>query len=246
MNKGVKSVNQNICYMLYWEPKKTTRADLDKARPLLFSISLLITMLFVIFAFEIKTYDEVEVKKELQRSNDFEEIIDVPPTEILPPPPSVQMPRIVEVPDAEEIKEEIKVEFDMEVTNETVTQEFTIVEQPIKVEEEEVDKIFLIVEQSAAPRDGMAGFYKFISENIHYPGQARRLNVEGKVFVEFVVDKDGTLNHFTIVKGIGAGCDEEAIRVVSLSPPWLPGKQRGKPVRQRMVLPIYFKLTNRG
>jgi|APTNR8051073442_1049403.scaffolds.fasta_scaffold00003_370 protein TonB len=246
MNKGVKSVNQNICYMLYWEPKKTTRADLDKARPLLFSISLLITMLFVIFAFEIKTYDEVVVKKELQRTNDFEEIIEVPPTEILPPPPSVQMPRIVEVPDAEEIKEEIKVEFDMEVTNETVTQEFTIVEQPVKVEEEEADKIFLIVEQNAAPRDGMSGFYKFVSDNIRYPGQARRMNVEGKVFVEFVVDKDGTLNQFTVVKGIGAGCDEEAIRVIQLSPPWSPGKQRGKPVRQRMILPIYFKLANRG
>lgn len=232
--------------MLYWEPKKTNRADLDKARPLLFSISLLITMLFVIFAFEIKTYDEIEVKKELQRTTDFEEIIDVPPTEILPPPPSVQMPRIVEVPDAEEIKEEIKVEFDVEVTNETATQEFTIAEQPVKIEEEEPDKIFLVVEQSAEPRGGMAAFYKFVSENIRYPGQARRMNVEGKVFVEFVVDKDGTLNQLTVVKGIGAGCDEEAVRVVSLSPPWSPGKQRGKPVRQRMVLPIFFKLSNRG
>lgn len=232
--------------MLYWEPKKTNRADLDKARPLLFSISLLITMLFVIFAFEIKTYDEVEVKKELQRSTDFEEIVEVPPTEILPPPPSVQMPRIVEVPDAEEIKEEIKVEFDVEVTNETAAQEFTIVEQPVKIEEEEPDKIFLVVEQSAEPRGGMAAFYKFVSDNIRYPAQARRMNIEGKVFIEFVIDKDGTLNQLKIVKGIGAGCDEEAIRVVSLSPPWSPGKQRGKPVRQRMVLPIYFKLANRG
>ena len=233
--------------MLYWEPKKTKRADLDKARPLIFSFSLLLTMLLVIYAFELKTYDTAEIKKELQKNVTQDEIIEIPPTDIPPPPPpSVQMPRIVEVPDAEEIKEEIKVEFDMEVTNETVTQEFTIVEQPVKVEEEEPDKIFLVVEQSAEPRGGMAGFYKFISENIRYPGQARRMNVEGKVFVEFVVDKDGTLNQFTVVKGIGAGCDEEAIRVVSLSPPWSPGKQRGKPVRQRMVLPIYFKLTTRG
>ena len=233
--------------MLYWEPKKTNRADLDKARPLIFSFSLLLTMVLVIYVFELKTYDTVEVKKELQQNVTQDEIIEIPPTDIPPPPPpSVQMPRIVEVPDAEEIKEEIQVEFDMEVTNETVTQEFTIVEQPVKIEQEEPDKIFLVVEQSAEPRGGMSAFYKFISENIRYPGQARRMNVEGKVFVEFVVDRDGTLNQFTVVKGIGAGCDEEAIRVVSLSPPWSPGKQRGKPVRQRMVLPIYFKLTSRG
>jgi len=232
---------------MYWEPKKTARADLDKARPLIFSISLTITMLLVVFGFEIKTYDPIEVKKELRNTFETEEIIEVPPTDIPPPPPpSVQMPRIVEVPDAEEIKEEIKVEFDMEVTNETVTQDFTIVEQPIKVEIEEPDKIFLVVEQNAVPRDGMAGFYKFVSENIRYPGQAKRMNIEGKVFVEFVVDKDGTLNHFVVVKGIGAGCDEEAVRVIQLSPPWSPGKQRGKPVRQRMVLPIYFKLAAQG
>lgn len=231
---------------MYWEPKKTNRADLEKARPLIFSISLLITMLLVVFAFERKTYVGTEVKKELENTAAIEQIIEIPPTDIPPPPPPrIQMPRIVEVPDVEEIKEEIKVEFDMEVTSETVTQEITVIE-PVKIEEEEADKIFLVVEQSAAPRDGMSSFYKYVSDNIRYPAQARRMGIEGKVFVEFVVDKDGSLTQFLVVKGIGAGCDEEAVRIIRNSPPWSPGKQRGKPVKQRMVLPIFFKLASNG
>ncbi len=72
------------------------------------------------------------------------------------------------------------------------------------------------------------------------------MGIEGKVFVEFVVDKDGSLTQFIVVKGIGAGCDEEAVRIIQNSPPWSPGKQRGKPVKQRMVLPIFFTLASNG
>jgi protein TonB len=68
------------------------------------------------------------------------------------------------------------------------------------------------------------------------------MGVEGKVFVQFVVDKDGTLTDIKAVKGIGAGCDEEAVRVLKAAPKWKPGKQRGRPVKVRMILPITFKL----
>ncbi len=209
------------------------------------SISLVITMLLVVMAFEWKTFYRQEVKVTARSSNTFEEIAEVPQTEIPPPPaPALQQPRIVEVPNEEEIKEDIKVEFDVDVTDKTTIQEITVIETPkIEEPEEEADKIFLVVEQTAAPKEGMAAFYKFISDNIRYPSQARRMGIEGKVFVEFVVDRDGTLTQFTVVKGIGAGCDEEAIRVLKIAPPWNPGKQRGRPVRQRMVIPIFFKLA---
>jgi protein TonB len=75
-----------------------------------------------------------------------------------------------------------------------------------------------------------------------YPAQARRMGVEGKVFVQFVIGKDGAISDVKVIKGIGAGCDEEAIRVVQSSPSWNPGKQRGKAVKQRYTLPIIFKL----
>jgi protein TonB len=73
---------------------------------------------------------------------------------------------------------------------------------------------------------------------------ARRMRVEGKVFVEFVIGKDGQITDVIVIKGIGAGCDEEAVRIIQSSPPWNPGRQRGKPVKQRMVLPIIFKLAS--
>jgi periplasmic protein TonB len=229
---------------LFHEPKKTARADLDNKRPLILSISLTITMLMMVFAFEYKTRPSTKVIEIVQNNSNFEPLTEVPQTEQPPPPPAViQQPRIIEVPNEEEIKEEIHVQFDMDVTDKTVTQEFTIQETTPVVEEEETDKIFLVVEQSAAPKGGMAVFYQYVSDNIRYPAQARRMNVEGKVFVEFVVERDGSLTQFNIIKGIGAGCDEEAIRILQGSPPWDPGKQRGRPVKQRMVLPIYFKLA---
>lgn len=231
---------------LYHEPKKTSKADLEKFRPLVFNLSLVITLLLVIAAFEWEGSVTGEKKVVAVDKSDFEEIIEVPQTEIPPPPPPqvIQQPRIVEVPDQEEIEEEIKVQFDIDVTDQSVSQEFKIETQPV-VEEEEVDKIFLVVEQPASPKGGMSAFYEFVSKNIHYPSQARRMGVEGKVFVEFVVEKDGTLSSFTVIKGIGAGCDEEAIRILQLSPAWFPGKQRGQPVKQRMVLPIHFKMAQR-
>lgn len=231
----------------FLEPKKYARADLENVKPLLLSISLTLTMLLTVLAFEWRTLDKAEVKKMARSSNSFEEITEIPQTEILPPPPPVlQQPRIVEVPNEEEIKEDVKVEFDIDVTDKTVIQEITVLELPkIEEPEEEADKIFLVVEQSATPKGGMEAFYKFISNTIRYPAQARRMGIEGKVFVEFVVDRDGTLTQFTVVKGIGAGCDEEAIRVLKSAPPWNPGKQRGKPVRQRMVIPIFFRLAEK-
>lgn len=228
------------------EVKKTAKADLESKKTLFFSIGLVISLSLVVVAFEWKRYDTEKKDLITASSETFEQIFDVPPTEIPPPPPQTLMqPQIVEVPNDEQIKEEIEVTFDAEVTEDTRLQTVTIVETPKVVEEEEaVDEIFVVVEQPATPRLGMAAFYQEISENLKYPGMARRLGVEGKVFVEFVVNKDGKLVDVKAVKGIGAGCDEEAIRVVEEAAPWNPAKQRGRPVRQRMVLPITFRMKS--
>lgn len=227
----------------YWESKKNPNVDLNRLRPLLFSISLTLTMLIVIAAFEWRSVDTIDRTIQARSSEEFEELIEVPPTVIPPPPaPSVQVASIVEVPDTEEIEEEVKVVIDIDITDQTISQQFTIPE-PTKMEEEEVEKIFLVVEQPAAPRDGLAAFYKDVGNRINYPAPARRMGIEGKVFVEFIVERDGSLTQFQVVKGIGAGCDEEAVRVIREAPSWIPGKQRGKPVRQRMVLPIHFILA---
>jgi len=223
------------------EAKKTEKADLTNKTSLFFSIGLALTLSIVVMAFEYKTYDETDVKDLGKQLNNMEEILEVPPTEQPPPPPpKIQQPQIIEVPDEEEIKEEIKVEFDAEITEDTKVEAITIVE--VEQPKEDVDEIFFIVEETAAPIGGMQAFYDYVGKKLKYPAQARRMNVEGKVFVEFVVNRDGSIVDVKAIKGIGAGCDEEAVRVIQSAPAWKPGKQRGKPVRQRMVLPITFKL----
>ncbi len=105
------------------------------------------------------------------------------------------------------------------------------------------DEVFSIVEESASPIGGYPVLYEYIAKNIKYPQEARSKGVEGKVFIEFVVNVDGTLSDFVPIKGIGAGCDQESIRVLQTSTiAWTPGKQQGKSVKQRMVIPITFKL----
>jgi TonB family protein len=92
------------------------------------------------------------------------------------------------------------------------------------------------------PPEGVTTFYQHVAEKMRYPVSARRKGIQGKVFIEFVVEKDGSLSTVRVVKGIGGGCDEEATRHVSTAPKWKPGLLRGQIVRQRYVVPIIFKL----
>ena len=221
------------------EPKKTEKADLDKRRGLYFNVGLVVTMAIIVFAFEKKSYDKSDIVLQGQVTEIVEDLLDIPPTEQPPPPPpKIQQPEIVEVPDEEEIEEEIEVDLDIEITEEEVIEEIVFEE----VEEEVAEEIFTIVEDPASPDGGMQAFYQFVQKKMKYPSQARRMGIEGRVFVEFVVDKDGSLVDVKAIKGIGAGCDEEAVRVIKMHPNWKPGKQRGKPVKQKIVLPINFQL----
>ena len=224
------------------EAKKNPKADLSQKSGLLMNIGLTVSLLLVIVAFEWRTYDDSGLVDLGQVEDDFEDIMEIPPTEQPPPPPpKIQLPEIIEVPDEEEIEEEIEVELDVEVTEETVIEDIVFEEAP---EEEEVDEVFTIVEDQPEFPGGMAAFYKYVGDNMEYPSQARRMGIEGRVYVQFVVDQQGNVTEVKAVKGIGAGCDEEAERVLREAPKFKPGKQRGRAVKVRMVLPIIFKLSN--
>jgi protein TonB len=221
--------------------KKHAEVDIHKYRKLITNVGLMLSLAVVLAAFEFPDFEESELIDLGSLNADMEEMMEIPPTEQLPPPPpKIETPQIVEVPDEEEIEEEIEIDLDMEADEETVIEEIIIDEEP--VEEEKVDEIFEIVEESAEPLGGYAAFYKYVNKNIKYPNQAKRMGVEGKVYVQFVVDQNGNITDVKAIRGIGAGCDEEAIRVLRESPKWKPGKQRGRAVKQRIVLPINFKL----
>ncbi len=224
------------------ESKKNPKYDLQKQSSMLMNLGLTLSLAIVIVAFEWRTYDDAGLVDLGQVQDDFEDIMEIPPTEQPPPPPpKVQLPEIVEVPDEQEIEEDIEIELDVEVNEETVVEDIVFEEAPA---EEEVEEVFTIVEDQPEFPGGMPAFYKYVGERMNYPAQARRMGIEGRVFVQFVVDKDGTITEVKAVKGIGAGCDEEAERVLREAPKFKPGKQRGRAVKVRMVLPIIFRLNN--
>lgn len=171
----------------------------------------------------------------------FEEVQDIPHTVQPPPPPPElkQPPKIIEVSD-EVIIEEVDIAIDVEVTEEMVVEDVEYDLPPI--EEEVAEEIFYVAETPPRPKDGLKAFYQYIGQNLRYPQRARTANISGKVFIQFIVDQDGNLTNFKILKGIGYGCDEEAIRVLKMAPNWHPGKQRGTPVKVYMSIPIVFEL----
>lgn len=223
------------------ELKKNPNADLTRKTNLFFAIGLVISLLLVIVAFEWKSYEEVSQVDFGALDDDFEEMIEIPITEQPPPPPpKIQQPEIIEVPDEEEIEEEIELDIDLDVQEDAVVEDIVFDDAPA---EEPVETIFEVVEEQPEPEGGMEAFYKFVGKELRYPAQANRMGVEGRVFVQFVVDEKGNVSEVKAVKGIGAGCDEEAVRVIKLTK-WKPGKQRGRAVKVRMIMPVMFKLSN--
>jgi TonB family protein len=124
----------------------------------------------------------------------------------------------------------------------------TLVTPPLPIDEPDATKkikkreIFTAVEQNPEFAGGQAEMYRYLGENIKYPAAAQRANISGRVFVKFVVEDDGSIGDVVVMKGIGFGCDEEAIRVVKSMPRWKPGVQNGKNVRVYYNMPIVYKL----
>ncbi len=100
--------------------------------------------------------------------------------------------------------------------------------------------IFLSVQQAPSFPGGDEARTRYLQQNIHYPVRAKEKNIHGTVYISFVVEKDGHISSVKLLKGIGYGCDEEALRVVQAMPRWTPGRQHGQPVRVQIVLPLHF------
>ena len=113
---------------------------------------------------------------------------------------------------------------------------------PVVMEEIEEESVFLVVEEDPEFPGGMDSLKAFIERNLIYPQAARDNKIEGKVYVTFTVEADGSISNVKVLRDIGGGCGEEAVRVVKMMPKWKPGKQRGKPVRTQFNLPVTFKL----
>lgn len=224
------------------ETKKNPSKDINRKSFQFFCIGLIISTGLLITAFEWRTEKKTPATRTVEN----------PPHDIV----WVVQPTMIEEPKPlSPIKLEPKKVAVITPESLTPTKENSIEEKSYQLENievinaieiplppEDIDTIVVFPEQKPEPINGLQGFYKMMTENMKYPRSAVRQNVEGRVFVEFVVDKKGLPSQMKVIKGIGAGCDEEAIRVLALSK-WNPGKQRGNPVNVRMVIPIIFQLN---
>ena len=221
------------------ETKKQPGRDIHRQAQLFRSIGFTVSLLLIITAFEWRTRHDPMIDLRQLDAHASVEIIDVPVTELVPPKPAPRPVTFIETtekdPDPVEVPPfDMEKEYPMEIP--------VVLTEPAP--ETEADIPFTLVEESAAPRGGLPAFYAFVSDQLSgkYPAVARRMGIEGRVFVEFIVERDGSLTSVRVIKGIGGGCDELASRIIHASPPWNPGRQRGKPVRQKMIIPIFFKL----
>lgn len=226
------------------ELKKNPKADLEKRRGLYLEIGLVVALVAALVAFNVKSYDK-EVKDAIEREAVLEEEEIIIQTDIQepPPPPPPEVPEVTTVlevvADDKEITNELVV--NAEVTDDTKNIEIT----PVVIEQEEEvveEAIFTVVENDPEFPGGMEALYKYLAQNMKYPQLARDNGITGKVYVTFVVEKDGSIANPKVLRDIGGGCGQEAIRVIKSMPKWTPGKQRGKPVRVQFNLPVNFSL----
>lgn len=220
------------------ELKKNPNADVDKVRASVFAGGLVFALAAIAVIFQLTFYEysygtmagtNFEVEEE-------EDMIIVPP-DVKPPPPPPKPTVVIEIVEDDEEIEEEELEIEEEVEEDTEV-EF------IEEEEEEVveESIFKIVEKMPEFPGGEEALLKYLGKNTKYPPMAKDAGISGKVFVTFVVEKDGSISDVKLLRKIGGGCDEEALRVVKNMPKWSPGKQRGKNVRVQFNLPINFIL----
>ena len=235
-------------------------ADTEKLSFSFLQTGLIISMLWVMYAFNYAATDDVG--KDLIDNSVFEDFTEVlpPQTKHIPPPPPKPLPppKIEIVEDEVEIEEEPEI-LDTEAEEDTEIEipaeifedidegdlEVDIVEEPIEEAEPEEPEIFTIVEEMPEFVGGTKKMYQYLSKNLNYPRMAQENSIGGKVFVTFVVLEDGSISEPQIARGMaggGAGCDAVSLRVVSKMPKWKAGKQRGKSVKVRFTLPIVFKL----
>lgn len=226
------------------EAKKTPKADLENKKNIFLEIGLMIALGTVLLAFEWKVAEQIP--------SDFITVSEIPTeTELipvtvmhqLPPPPPPQAPKLVDmveiVDQLDDVTEELELN-DVTDDSQNSANEFDV--NGLDYDEEYTDEIVAFL-----PSEDMPVFpgnvQAWIAKNVRYPLLAVENGIQGRVYVQFVVEKDGRVSNVKVVRHVDPSLDKEAVRVISEMPRWKPGKQRSIPVRVSYTLPISFKLN---
>ena len=227
------------------EIKKSEQADLERGKSTSLLIGFVIALGVMFVALEW-TQREVEDNSELYTAKDIsinEEMIPItlPEKKTVPPPPAaVTKADIIEI-----VEDDADIEEDIMASTEDNVEwvdldDYDVVEVEPEPEEEE---IFMVVEDQPEFPGGTAALLEYLRKNIKYPAICRENNIQGRVLVTFIVNKDGAIVEPEVVKSVNPSLDKEALRVISTMPNWKPGSQRGKPVRVKYTVPVNFRLN---
>ena len=226
------------------EIKKTPKADLEGKKGIFFEIGLVVALGILLCAFNWKANTKVEEGFVTVAEEPVEEEI-IPITQQMmkpppPPPPAPKLTDLIEIVDQElDIDEELEIE-DVEANVENRT-DYSYDYDGTGYDEGDYgeEDIFQVVENMPTfPGD----INKWLGKNVKYPVIAQENNIQGRVTVQFVIERDGSITDVKVLRGVDPSLDKEAVRVVKSMPKWKPGKQRGKPVRVSYTVPINFRL----
>ena len=226
------------------EVKKSPKADLESKKTTNLLIGAILTLAVMFVGFEWSEREKkVATDTGIAEVVFEEEIIPITeqeqPKQAPPPPEAPKVEEILEIAENDADVEESTIQASDD-TQAAVEVKYT----PVEVEEEEVEEeqIFQIVEEPASFPGGMGECMKWLGKNIKYPTISQENGVQGRVIVQFVINRDGSIVDAKVVRGVDPYLDKEALRVISSMPKWKPGKQRGKAVRVKYTVPVTFRL----
>ena len=227
------------------EIKKSEKASLENKKLLFTEIGLVVSLAIVLFAFEWTSKEtETAILEDTTEILVEEEIIS---TQMDTPPPPPAAPKIPVLSDQIDIvDDEIEIEDDMFMNLEDDANLGVEIMDYVEVEEEVVEEEaipFQLVEEKPSFQGGAANqFSKWVNSRLVYPEIAKENGVQGRVTLQFTVEKDGTVTKVKVLRGVDPSLDKEAVRVVSMSPKWKPGKQRDRAVPVTYTFPVIFQL----
>lgn len=227
------------------ELKKNDKANLEKRKGLFFQIGLVVALGVVLLAFEWKqkppTTDDANAVAQVTVEEEIAQVTRPPEVKAPPPPPKVtEVLNLVE----DNVKLDDDLKLDVESDDKLALSSIEYVETAKATEEEVVEETpFVMVEDMPQFQGGSSDtFREWIAKNLKYPEIASENGISGRVYIQFCVNSKGDIVDVVVLRGVDPALDKEAVRVVSSSPKWTPGKQRGKAVKVQFTFPVNFVL----
>lgn len=226
------------------EVKKSPKANLESRKPIFTQIGLVVVLSLVLIAFEWTSTDvNVDLEAAEEEVAVEEEIIPITRQEEVKPPPPPPPPAVADILNI--VDDDVELDLELEIMDTEMNQDamvdYTAVYE-VPEETREDGEIFMIVEEMPEFPGGEGELQKYLASSVRYPVIAQENGIQGRVYIQFVINQRGEVTNVTILRGVDPSLDREAVRVVEAMPKWKPGKQRNRPVRVSYTVPINFVL----